>query len=142
MGEIGRFILSLCTVSAATALIGGIIPSGSTRKYVSYVITLSLLLVLLSPLKSLMSSLSENSPVQGFEYDSAEVFANANSIVARHIRVAVCDKFSLPEAEVMCSCNQGGVSLRVKKRIGIIADDIETYVISNFGVCAEVELFE
>lgn len=142
MGELGRFILSLFIISAATAAVNGVIPDGGTKKYVTYLISLALLVALLSPLKSVISSAPDYFLGEETTFDSVEVFANANSIVARHIAAAVRDKFALTDTEVVCKYDGENITVRVKRHIGIIAGDIEAFVINNFGILAEVDLFE
>jgi len=142
MELIGGFILSLCAASAASVLVGGILPDTSTKKYVNYIISLTLIVVLLMPLKSVISAVPSIIENGISAFDSEDAAIHTSSIVARHIRRAVAEKFSLSEGDVQ-SCYDGDMLiLRVKKRLGIIGSDVVEYVRDRFLVESEVELYE
>lgn len=142
MTEIKGFIMSLITVSAASALIEGFTPNGGMKKYIRYLISLMILLVLLTPIKGLFGIIPLLAANTEFSYDSVEAFASANSIVARHIEGALTEKFSLADSEVDVRYNGEGIVVNVKKRLGLIESDFRDYIAANFGILTEVSFYE
>lgn len=142
MGKISGFILSLVSAAAATALIDGFVPDGAMKKCVRYLVSLVILLVLLSPLRSIIGELPTLAAKTSAEYDAAEAFARANSIVAMHIEKSLIEKFSLRNDEVDVTYSADGISVSAKRRVGVFASDIQLYIINTYGVEAKVELYE
>lgn len=148
MTEIKGFIISLITASAASAVIEGFVPEGGgLKKYLKYAASLAILLMLLAPLRSLISaipSLAEDFEAGGYSigYDSVDAVARVNSLTALHISRAVCEKFSLDESEVSASVSDGVARIELKRHFGIFERDICEYVAANFGVAAEVVFYE
>ena len=141
MGKISGFVLSLVSAAAATALIDGFVPDGAMKKYVRYLVSLIILLVLISPLRDILNGIPSISAAASGEYDAAQAFARANSIVAMHIENSIIEKFSLGDDEVDVSYSTDGISVSVKRRIGIFASDIELYIVNTYGIKAKVELY-
>ncbi len=142
MGRILGFILSLVSATAATALIDGFVPDGAMKKYVRYLVSLTVLLVLIAPLRDVLGELPSLAAGASGDYESVEALARANSIVAMHIEDSLISKFSLRENEVDVAYDVEGISVRVKRRVGLFASDIELYVMNTYGVEAMVELYE
>lgn len=142
MGKISGFILSLVAAAAATALIDGFVPDGAMKKYVRYLVSLTVLLVLLSPFRDIIGELPSLSADTSGDYDVAEALARANSIVAMHIEDSLIGKFALREDEVDVEYDGEGISVHAKRRVGLFASDIELYVMNTYGVEASVELYE
>lgn len=142
MSELKGFIMSIIAAAAASALIEGFVPDGGMKKYVKYLISLFILLVLLSPLKSLLGMLPTLASGAGFTYESVEAFSRANSVVAMHIEAALCEKFSLDDENISVKYNGERISVEAKKRIGLIESDFKAYIANNFGVEAEVSFYE
>ena len=142
MSELKGFIMSIIAAATASALIEGFIPDGEMKKYVKYLISLFILLVLLSPIKSLLGMIPALASGVEFSYDSIEAFSHANSVVAMHIEAALCDKFSLEDENISVKYNGEIISVEAKKRIGLIESDFKAYIANNFGVEAEVSFYE
>lgn len=151
MSDIKGFVISLIAASAASAVIEGFLPDSDgkngMKKYLKYLISLAVLLMLLSPLKNLVvaiPSLAQSIPSGNdiFSYESVESMARANSLVALHIGNAVCEKFSLDRSEVMTELYGDRVKITLKKHFGIFERDIREYVAANFGITAEVVFYE
>ena len=134
--------MSLIAVSASSALIDSFTPDGGMKKYMRYLVSLLILLVLLTPIKGLIGIIPSLAANAEFSYDSVEVFASANSIVAKHIEGALKEKFSLKGDEVNVRYNGEAIVVNVKKRIGLIESDFRDYIAANFGVLAEVSFYE
>lgn len=141
MGKISGFILSLVSAAAATALIDGFVPDGAMKKYVRYLVSLVILLVLLSPLRDIIGELPSLAAKSSAEYDAVEAFTRANSIVAMHIEKSLVEKFSLRDDEVDVEYSADGISVSSKRRVGVFASDIELYIMNTYGVEAKVELY-
>ena len=141
MGKISGFILSLVSAAAATALIDGFVPDGAMKKYVRYLVSLTILLVLLSPLRDIIGELPSITAKTSAEYDAAEAFVRANSIVAMHIEKSLIEKFSLRDGEVDVEYGSDGIGVSAKRRVGVFASDIELYIMNTYGVEAKVELY-
>lgn len=141
MGKISGFIISLVSAAAATALIDGFVPDGAMKKYVRYLVSLVILLVLLSPLHDIVGELPSLVAKSSAEYDATEAFVRANSIVAMHIEKSLIEKFSLYDNEVDVEYSIDGISVSAKRRIGVLASDIELYILNTYGVEAKVELY-
>ncbi len=142
MGKISGFILSLVSAAAATALIDGFVPDGAMKKYVRYLVSLTVLLVLLTPLRDIIGELPTIAADASGDYDTVEALARANSIVAMHIEDSLITKFSLREGEVDVKYDGEGISVCAKRRVGLFASDIELYIMNTYGVEARVELYE
>lgn len=142
MGKISGFILSLVAVAAATALFDGFVPDGAIKKYMRYLVSLTVLLVLLAPLRALIDEIPTAVATVSGDYDATEALARANSIVAMHIEQSLMGKFSLREGEVDVKYDDEGIAVRAKRRVGLFASDIELYVMNSYGVEAKVELYE
>lgn len=141
MEQIKGFILSLCAASAASALVDGILPDGSVKKYAGYLLSLVVLLVILSPIKGIVGAIPSLT-ANVYSYDSVQVLSRANGIVAMHIEKALCGKFALDDSEVECGYNGEIITVRVKKHFGLLPEDIESYILNRFGVASEVTSFE
>lgn len=142
MGDIKGFVMSLVCASAASALIDGFVPDGGIKKYVRYLISLSILLVLLSPLKSLVTSLPELIAVTDASYGDIDAMTRANSVIAMHIETAVAEKFSLNLEEVDARYENGKINVSVKQHIGILESDVALFILNNYGIEAEVSIYE
>ncbi len=142
MSELKGFIMSIIAAAAASALIEGFVPDGAMKKYVKYLISLFILLVLLSPIKSLIGMIPALASGAEFSYESIEALSRANSVVAMHIEAALCEKFSLDDENISVKYNGEIISVEVKKRIGLIESDFKAYIANNFGVEAEVIFYE
>ena len=142
MGRMSGFILSLVCVAAGTALIDGFVPDGAMKKYVRYLVSLIVLLMLVSPIRRMIGALPSLTSTTSGDYAAVDALARANSIVARHIEEDIAKRFSLRESEVQATYDGVGISVRVRKHIGIIESDVELYVMNTYGVEVEVELYE
>lgn len=142
MGEMKGFVMSLVCASAASALIDGFVPDGSVKKYVRYLISLCILLILLTPLAKIIGKLPSVKADADISYDSVEAIARANSLVAMYIENSVAEKFSLGAGEVDAVYKDGRISVSVKRHIGIFESDIILFILNNYGVEAEVEFYE
>lgn len=142
MGKISGFILSLVTASAATALIDGFLPEGVMKKYVRYLVSLTMLLVLLSPLRELIGQIPSLVAGVDGDYESVEALARANSIVAMHIEDSLILKFGLRDNEVEVRYENDEICVSAKRRVGIFESDITLYILNTYGVEANVELYE
>lgn len=147
MEQIKGFVLSLMAATAVSAVVELFLPDGGgMKKYMRYFMSLAILLTLLSPLKSLVSAIPDlaDIDIDAFAelYDDTEAMARANSIVAMHIKNAVCQRFGLETGNVSIVLNETGVSMRVKKKLGLFESDLSEYVKNQFGVLAEVVLYE
>ena len=142
MGEIKGFVMSLVCASAASALIDGFVPDGTVKKYVRYLISLCILLILLTPLKSVIVKLPSVTADTDMSYESVEAIARANSLVAMYIEDSVADKFSLAEGEVDAVYENGKISVNIKRHIGLIESDVVLFIKNSYGVLAEVKFYE
>ena len=142
MTDIKGFIMSLITVSAASALLDGFTPDGALKKYLRYVVSLILLIILLTPVRSVIEMLPSLASDLAFSYESVEAFVGANSVVAMHIEKALIERFSLETGEVSVKYDGEKMIVRAKKRLGLIESDFEIYISGNFGVLSEVEFYE
>ena len=133
--------MTLVSASAASALAEGILPESGMKKYVKYIASLVILLVLLTPFASLIGELPAMAS-GAFDYDAVEAVTRVNAIVALHIERAVCEKFDIPDADVSVEYEDGRVIVRAKARFGLLEVDIVRFVASRFGVEAEVLLYE
>lgn len=142
MEEAKGFILSLMGAAAASSLIEGFVPDGGLKKYVRYLISLILLLVLISPLGEFIAVLPTLGTAWEPAYVAEDVTASANSIVALHIERALCEKFSLSDGDVDARYNGDCIVVHVTSKPWLFKDDISYYILNNFGVEAEVCLDE
>lgn len=138
--------MSLISAAAVSGIIDGFVPDsdgkGGLRKYLRYLIALSVLLTLLSPLTKIVASVpgyvDRASGI--FDYSSVEAMSRVNSIIALHVRDAVADKFGLEKDGISAeiSPEYDYITLTLKKRFGIFASDLRDYVKANFGLETEV----
>jgi len=129
-------------VSAASAAVNVLLPEGGLKKYVSYIVSLAMLLMLLSPIKSIVSAIAVAATEDHSEILSAEWEYDVDKIAESQIKKAVSEKFAVPEAQISCEVNSRTAYIQAEKRIGIVAEDIELFVNMNFGLEAEVWLYE
>ena len=151
MNEIKGFIISLIAAAAASAVIEGFVPDsdgrGGLKKYMKYLISLTILVTLLAPLRSLVSALPTladkvDDSVAAFAYSDSDSALRVNSIVALHIAEAICEKFSLDTTDIGAGYDGERVYLRIKRRFGLLERDIVDYTAAKFGVEAEVIFYE
>ncbi len=142
MGQIKDFILSLISAAAVTVIFEGLVPEGGLKKYLKYVVALFLLVVLISPLKGVVTRIVGGAEGEIPGYDSTAAVARANYIVALHVEEAVCEKFSIDEENISVKCDGEKIILTTKRRMGLLAEDITYYAANNFGVVAEVIFYE
>ena len=142
MGEVRGFIMSLVSAAAATALIECFVPDGGMKKYVKYLVSLIVLLVLLSPIKKLIGAIPEAIDDISGDYSSVEALSRANSIVAMHIEKSLREKFSLGVNDVDVVYDGAQISVGVRRHIGLFESDFVQYIFDNYGVEAEVSFFE
>ena len=151
MNEIKGFIISLIAAAAASAVIEGFVPDsdgrGGLKKYMKYLISLTILVTLLAPLRNLVSAIPSfadriEESAEAFTYEGSDSALRVNSIVALHITQAICEKFSLDASEVSASYDGEKVYLSIKQKFGIFERDIVEYTAAKFGVEAEVEFYE
>ena len=142
MAGLGDFILTICAASAASAVLNAIMPEGGTKKYVNLLVSLAILLILLSPLKSVRNVAQGDMSLGASHSNITEVMTMANGIVARRIGAAVSEKFSVAREQVTCEYKEDGVTVRMPARIGIIKEDVKVFIANRFGVVAEVILYE
>ncbi|MBQ8551559.1 MAG: stage III sporulation protein AF [Clostridia bacterium] len=142
MNEIKGFIISLVSAAAASALIEGFVPDGGLKKYVRYLTALVILLVLVSPLGKLIGMLPSLVAAEGFSYDSVDALSRANSIVALHIEKALCEKFSVADADIEAKFDGERIIVRTVHVPWLFEEDIILYIANNFGVEAEVSFYE
>ena len=134
--------MSLVSVSAASALIDGFAPDGSLKKYLRYIISLMIFIILLTPIRGLIESVPSMTERIEFGYESVEAAIGANSVVAMHIENALSERFSLDKSEVSVKFDGERMKVSVKWHIGFIEKDFEDYISWNFGVSAEVSFYE
>ncbi len=138
MNEIKGFVMSLIAAASVSALIDGFVSDGSTlKKYLKYIISLVLLLTLLSPLTKLLPSVPQF--FDGISPDATAAMAKANSIVALYIEKAVEERF-LCRAEA--TCEDGRLVVRIERKLGLLCEDVERYILQIRGLEAEVSYFE
>ena len=112
------------------------------KKYVRYLVSLTVVLVLLAPVREIIGELPSIGASTTGDYSSTEALARANSIVAMHIEDSLIAKFGLYDGEVDAKYDGERIIIRLKRRIGIFASDIELYVMNTYGVEASVEIYE
>ncbi len=141
MEGIRNFVLTLLTVSAASALIDGILPDGGkgTGKYLKFLTSLTVLVILLAPLAEIVRALPETAGTS-YRSEAAEVMAGANSVVARHIERALTEKFGFDENELDVRFD-GIIRVTAREKPGVFSDDIRLYILKRFSVEAEVTRF-
>ena len=142
--------MSLISAAAVSGIIDGFVPDsdgrGGIKKYLKYLISLSILLTLLSPLSKIVSSIPEYVDSAGgiFDYSSVEAMSRVNSIIALHVRDAVAERFGLDKNEISAEISEeyDSIKLTMKRRFGIIASDLHDYISAKFGLEAEVSFYE
>ena len=142
MGQVKGFIMSLVCASAASALIDGFVPDGGIKKYVRYLISLSILLVLLSPLKSVLTSLPSLVASGNMSYESVEAMTRANSVISANIEDTLVAKFSLSPGEVDVFFDDGKIIVKARRRMGLFEEDILLFIRNTYGAEAQVTLYE
>ena len=142
MSEIKGFLLSLMAAASVSALMEGFVPEGGgIKKYVKYLISLTLLLTLLIPLRTVFTNLPAMAE-GAFSYDSVEAMSRANAIVALHIQKAVCEKFAVADEDAAVRYEDGGITVEIRGRMGLLAEDIVRFCQLKFGITPEVTLYE
>ncbi len=142
------FIMSLISAAAVTGIIEGFVPekNGGMKRYLRYLIALAILLTLFSPLKSLISMIPEYTSRSSGEvdYSSVEAMARVNSLIALHIAESVAEKFGLEVDRISAELSEDYelIRINVPKGFGIFASDIRDHIALEFGIEAEVTLYE
>ena len=140
--QIKGFILSLVCASASTALIEAFLPDGTLKKYVRYLIALIMLVILLSPFRTALEAIPTMAAASDVYYGEVEALARANSIVAMHIEKALSEKFSLPDGEADAVYENGEITVKLKKKVGLFESDVELYIMNRFGIEAMVSFYD
>ena len=117
------------------------------KKYMKYLISLTILVTLLAPLRSLASALPSladkvDDSVAVFAYEDSDSALRVNSIIALHIAEAICDKFSLEYSDVGAEYDGERVYLEIKRKFGLFESHVVDYTAAKFGVEAEVIFYE
>ncbi len=137
------FIITLVIAAVASAMIEGFLPDTGMKKYIKYLISLIILVVLISPLPEIFNKLAQSpESADMFSYDSVQVYTKANAIVAMRIKRSLCEKFELDTDNTEVKYENGGIYVLTHKRFGLFESDISLYIKNNFGVDAEVSFFE
>ncbi len=143
MTDIKDFMITLITAAAASALLGGLLPSAGMKNLVKYLISLTVLVMLVSPLVKVIKKLPDIADADiPFAYEYTDAYTRANSIVALRIERSLCEKFSIDEENIDVKYDGSGINVRLLWRIGLFEDDIVLYIKNNFGVEAEVSFYE
>lgn len=142
MENIKAFVLSLVGVSAASALIDSFVPDGGMKKYIRYLVSLMLILVLAAPFRGMIGTLLGFTYNGTFSYDTSDVAARADSVIAMHVERAVRGKFSIADSEIDAKTDGETIILRIRSRPWLFESDIESYAQNNFGVDTEVIFYE
>ncbi len=146
--QIKDFVLSLISAAAVTMICEGIMPEGGLKKYLKYIFALFILIVLLSPIKEIIGGVGSLSDIAAYSYDTGDSSYLADGIVAKHIKTAVSERFSIPETDIFVTWQNPGTEqekkliIKVKSRFGLIGEDIVYYTANNFGVLTEVIIYE
>lgn len=141
-------MLSLITAAIASAVCEFLLPDrAAMKKELRYLFSLVILLILLLPLRGLFSDLpSLTVPDQtasfGEAYGEADAVKRSNQRVANEMKKALCEKFSLSENEIFAVWNNGKLSVRMKKKPGVLPGDIRLFLKNMFGAEAEVKVLE
>lgn len=137
-----ELVLTLISTAAAATIFGMIIPEGAMKKYVSFIVSLVITIVLLSPVMKVVGLISENRlDTWGLTNEislPAGISANVDSLISLSIVRALCNKFALNSDDISVRCDNGGVIITVEKRFGLIASDLEDFTLRKFGLKAEV----
>ncbi len=156
MEKIRDFVLSLIAAAAFSALFEGLIPdSGGMKKYLRWMLSLTLLLILLSPLKGVLGAIPSRlaewedrmsgTSEGGFtpdDFAAVDALGRVNSIVAMHIEKALCEKFSMRAGEVSVRSAGEGIAVEAKWKLGLVAEDWRSFIAKQYGVEAEVRFYE
>ena len=142
MDGIRCFIISLCAVSAASSVMNSVIGDGAMKKYINYFMSLVLVLFFISPIKDIIAALPGTVADISEKYESVGGAPPGSSMNVSYIGNSICEKFSLTNGEVYCSLYGNTISIRIKKKPGIVADDIKIFVEERYGLSAEVVLYE
>ncbi len=142
------FIISLITAATASTIVEEIVPGsdgkGSLKKYLSYITALTILIILLSPLKNLITAIPEyvNTTASDLDYSSVEALSRVNSLIAMHIRDSIADKFSINRDEISVEIYESCGFIELKKHFGLIRSDIVDFVKTNYAIECEVVYIE
>ena len=145
--KISGFIMSLLSAAVVSGVVDGLVPDSDdkgVKKYLRWVIALVILVMLLSPLKSLVAAIPGvvDSAVGNFDYSSVEAVSRVNSIIALHIRDAVADRFGLDRDGISAELCGDKITLTLGRRIFLFESDICDYIRSNYGLECEVIFIE
>lgn len=136
-------MITLITAAAASALLGGFLPSSGMKNLVKYLISLTVLVMLVSPLVNVIKKLPYMADASTpFAYEYTDAYTRANSIVALRIERVLCEKFDIDEGSIDVKYDGVGINVKLLRRIGLFESDIALYIKNNFGVEAEVSFYE
>lgn len=141
MTQIKDFILTLLSATAVTAIFNGIVPDGALKKYLKYLLALFILVVLISPLKGIILGIGDITDFEAI-YSNGALPERSNHVIALHVKEAVAEKFSIDDDEIKVKSDGEKIILTVKKRRGLLAEDISYYAARGFGVRTEVVFYE
>lgn len=142
MSQIKDFVLSLISASAVTMIFESVIPDGGLKKYLKYVFALFILIVLLSPLKELVGKIGNLTEMPAYSYDISDASHLANGIIAGHIKRAIAEKFSVSESDASVTVGDAKWVIKIKRKSGLLAEDIIYYTANSFGISPEVIFYE
>lgn len=163
MNSVREYLASLVIVAAAAGLLSAFSPVGGTmKKYVNYAIALAVVIVVLSPLRSvfqIIASLDDllilESAGRDEEYDKEREKTNqwildkSQDTIKEGIKILLYDRFGIPgeEAEVSLMLDESNPQAIVIKKVIIrltgyamwqSAREIENYITSLVGCGCEV----
>ena len=156
MEGIRDFVLSLIAAASFSALFEGILPDGGgMKKYLRWMLSLILLLILITPLKEVLEAIpsrlaeweapAPDAADAGFTADdfaAVDALGRVNSIVAMHIEQALCEKFSMQAGEVSVRAAGERIEVEAKWKLGLVAEDWRSFIARQYGVEAEVKFHE
>ncbi len=143
MTDIKGFMVTLITAAAASALLGGFLPSTGMKTLVKYLISLTVLVMLISPLVNVIKKLPDMADADiPFAYEYTDAYTRANSIVALRIERSLCEKFGIDEGNIDVKYDGNGINVRLMPKMGLFKSDISLYIKNNFGVESEVSFYE
>ncbi|NLK39193.1 MAG: hypothetical protein GX303_02935 [Clostridiales bacterium] len=114
MDTLREYLSSLVIVAAVAGLLSAFSPvSGTMKKYINYAIALAVVIVLLSPLKSLLNVISSldnliilESETRDKSYDEERektdkwILEKSQDTIKEGIKILLYDRFGIPEEEV------------------------------------------
>ncbi len=149
MNYIKEYILSLITISIAAGIINMIPPDGPLKKYIKYIISLSVAITLLLPLKDIVYTLPSLIKIKAGETDNEskyEIYRNAavgNAVleIEKKTAEAIKNKTGI-EAEVRLKVDDTdpqliiilGVTVILKKEDSVSGNGILIYVSDVMGI--------